>query len=77
MQIVKYLIANRYWVVDKTHLIQPTLQSMIILENRFPSGGIIFYLTEDTLRDFFADFPAEYLADIESRFQPGFQKFVR
>ncbi|AUS28712.1 hypothetical protein C1A50_4581 [Paenibacillus polymyxa] len=42
MQIVKYLIAKRYWVVDMTHLIQPTLQSMIILENGFPSGGISF-----------------------------------
>lgn len=42
MQIVKYLIAKRYWVVDMTHLIQPTLQSMIILENDFPSGGISF-----------------------------------
>ncbi|MCJ1223280.1 TnsA endonuclease N-terminal domain-containing protein [Paenibacillus polymyxa] len=42
MQIVKYLIAKRYWVVDITHLIQPTLQSMIILENDFPSGGISF-----------------------------------
>jgi hypothetical protein len=42
IQIVKYLIANRYWIVDMTHLIQPTLQSMIILENRFPMGGILF-----------------------------------
>ncbi|GKS10874.1 hypothetical protein YDYSY3_18740 [Paenibacillus chitinolyticus] len=39
IHIVKYLIANRYWVVDMTQRIRPTLNSLVIIENNYPMGG--------------------------------------
>jgi len=39
IHIVKYLIANRYWVVDMTERIRPTLNPLVIIENCYPTGG--------------------------------------
>ncbi len=40
IQIVKHLIANRYWIIDMKERIKSTLYPLIIKENNFPIGGI-------------------------------------
>ncbi|WGV60427.1 TnsA endonuclease N-terminal domain-containing protein [Brevibacillus brevis] len=40
IQIVKYLIANRYWVINMRERVRSTLGTLIIKENNFPIGGI-------------------------------------
>ncbi|NBD25548.1 TnsA endonuclease N-terminal domain-containing protein [Paenibacillus glycinis] len=39
IQIVKHLIANRYWVVDMCQRIMPTLKPLHIHENKYPRTG--------------------------------------
>jgi hypothetical protein len=40
IQLVRYLIANRFWVVDMAKRILPTTKPLIILMNTYPIGGV-------------------------------------
>lgn len=40
IQLVKHMIANRYWLVDMEMRIQPTLDPLKILETNFLGGGV-------------------------------------
>lgn len=40
IQVVKYLIANRYWKVNMNERILPTLKPLVVIENSFPNGGV-------------------------------------
>lgn len=40
MQLVRFLIANRYWITEMRKKIQPTLKPLKVLKNNFPKGGV-------------------------------------
>lgn len=41
IHLVRFLIANRYWIVDMEERIQPTLKPLIVIKNNFPNGGLL------------------------------------
>lgn len=40
IQLVRYLVANRYWIVEMEKRIQPTLKPLKVLKNNFVNGGV-------------------------------------